>query len=116
MREKKRIRDAVEILHRRYVGDDPKRLAAMERVRRQAEIARTVYQLRTEAGLTQAQLARLVGTTQSAISRLEDEEYEGHSVEMLRRIAAALRYRVTLTMETQGSDTEPARRLQVSLG
>ncbi len=31
-------------------------------------------------GLTQAQLAERVGTTQSVISDLEDAEYEGHSI------------------------------------
>jgi DNA-binding XRE family transcriptional regulator len=53
-------------------------------------------QLRTKAGLTQAQLAKLVGTTASVICRLGDADYEGHSVAMLRRIAAALNRRVEI--------------------
>jgi transcriptional regulator with XRE-family HTH domain len=48
----------------------------------------------TKAGLTQAQLAKVVGTTASAIWRLEDADYEGHSIAMLRRIAEALNRRV----------------------
>ena len=46
------------------------------------------------AGLTQAELAQLVGTTQSVISRLEDADYEGHSLSMLQRIADALHQRL----------------------
>ena len=45
--------------------------------------------MREDAGLTQAELAKKVGTTQSAIARLEDAEYGGHSLTMLERIATA---------------------------
>jgi hypothetical protein len=31
-----------------------------------------------------------VGTTQSVISKLEDADYEGHSLSMLKRIGTAL--------------------------
>jgi hypothetical protein len=41
-------------------------------------------------------LADLVGTTASAICRLEDADYEGHSLAMLNRIAAALKQRVEI--------------------
>ena len=88
--------DAVEILHRRYYEGRPERLAALEEARANAEIARKIYALRTKAGLTQRQLAKLVGTSASAICRLEDADYEGHSLAMLRRIAAALDKRVEI--------------------
>ena len=61
-----------------------------------------IYDLRTEAGLTQAQLAELVGTTQSAISRLEDTDYEGHSLSMLRKIARALGRRLLVSVDSRG--------------
>jgi predicted transcriptional regulator len=35
-------------------------------------------------------LAERIGTKQSVISRLEDADYEGHSLTMLQRIATAL--------------------------
>ena len=41
-------------------------------------------------------LAKLVGTTFSAICRLENADYEGHSLAMLNWIAAALDQRVEL--------------------
>jgi len=41
-------------------------------------------------------MAKKVGTTASVICRLEDADYEGHSLAMLRRIAAALETRVEI--------------------
>ena len=38
----------------------------------------------------------MVGTTASAICRLEDADYEGHSLAMLNRIASALKRRVEI--------------------
>ena len=59
----------------------------MEEERANDEIARKILALRTKAGLTQTQLGKLVGTIASVICRLEDADYEGHSLAMLRRIA-----------------------------
>ena len=53
-------------------------------------LATQLQQLRHEAGLTQIELAELVGTSKSVISRLESARYEAHSLTMLRRIARAL--------------------------
>lgn len=39
-------------------------------------------------------LAELAGTDQAVISRLEEADYEGHTMSMLRRIAKALGKRV----------------------
>ncbi len=88
--------DAVDILHRRYFEGQPEMLALLEEERANAEVARKIYKLRTDAGLSQRQLAKLVGTSASAICRLEDSDYEGHSLAMLRRIAAALNKRVEI--------------------
>ncbi len=94
--EQSRTSDAVEILHHRYFEGRPERLASLEEERANAELARRIYELRTKAGLTQRELAKLVGTTASVICRLEDADYEGHSLAMLRRIAAALNKRVEI--------------------
>jgi len=55
-----------------------------------------ILAIRTEAGLTQGQLGKLIGTTASVICRLEDADYEGHSLAMLNRIATALNRRVEI--------------------
>ncbi len=83
-------------LYDRHIGADPQRIASFEAELANAEIARMIYDLRTKAGLTQQTLARRVGTTASVICRLEDADYEGHSLPMLRRIAAALDKRVEI--------------------
>lgn len=95
-RKRKPTNDAVTIMHRRYFEGRPDTLAELEEERANAAIARQIVLLREKARLTQAQLAKLVGTTPSVISRLEDADYEGHSLSMLRRIAAALRKRVEI--------------------
>ena len=60
------------------------------------DLAREIYELRIKAKLSQAELARKVDTTQSVISRLEDADYDGHSLAILRRIASALEKRVEI--------------------
>ena len=85
----KKTTDAVKILKSRYYKS-PKRLKDLEKARQEADVAAQIYKLRQQAKLSQKQLADIVGTTQSVISRLEDADYNGHSLEMLRRIATAL--------------------------
>jgi predicted transcriptional regulator len=87
--------DAVALLDR-LTGNDPNMDELLEQERANLDVARKIYDLRTKAGLSQAELAKKVGTTQSVISRLEDADYEGHSLALLRRIAAALEKRVEI--------------------
>ncbi|WP_309731533.1 helix-turn-helix transcriptional regulator [Chamaesiphon sp. OTE_75_metabat_556] len=63
-----------------------------------AQVSLIIYDVRKQAGLTQKQLADLIGTTQSVIARLEDADYEGHSLSMLARIAAALGRKIKIEM------------------
>lgn len=98
MAKKRMTRDAVAILHDRYVKDDARRKAYLAQERVNVQVARLIHDMRTDAGLTQAELAKLVGTTQSVISRLEDSDYGGHSLSMLNRIAEALQRKLTLTV------------------
>lgn len=88
--------DGLEILDRRYFNSRPTRLRALADAQLNAQIAQEIYELRTRAGLTQKQLAELVGTTDSAISRLEDADYAGHSLKMLQRISRALNRRLEI--------------------
>jgi len=86
--------EGLQYLLDRYIGDDPRKAAQLAEARTEAEVAMALYQLRTRAGLTQQELAKRAGTTASVISRLENADYHGHSLTMLRRIAAALGHRV----------------------
>ncbi len=98
LKKKDKTSDAVEILHRKYIGESPERQASIETERVNAEVAQAIYDLRREAGLTQKELAEIIGTTQSVISRLEDADYEGHSLSMLSRIAGHLDRRLVIKM------------------
>lgn len=80
----------------RYIGNDPEQRAAFEEELANAEVAQKIYDLRTKAGLSQRALAKMVGTTASVICQLESSDYQGHSLSMLRRIAAALHKRVEI--------------------
>jgi ribosome-binding protein aMBF1 (putative translation factor) len=92
---KKTTSDATKILAE-IAGHDPKRQQVFEEEVANREVAQRIYELRQHAGLSQAELARRVGTTQSVISRLEDADYDGHSLAMLNRIAAAVERRVDI--------------------
>ncbi len=63
------------------------------------DVALQLTALREQAGLSQSDLARLLKTTQQQVSRLESPAYEGHSLSMLRRVAAALDARVRVVIE-----------------
>lgn len=92
-----KVTDAVEILKRK-TGIDPDRDAEMLQINEDFRVAQMIYDARTEAGLTQKELAKTVGTTQSVISQLESAEYKGHSLSMLERIARALHRQVEIRL------------------
>lgn len=96
-KRRRRTSNATRILDH-ITGRDPAIREAIEAQKLNASVAEMILAARERAGLTQGQLARLVGTTQSVISRLEDADYEGHSLTMLRRIAEALDHRVEVRL------------------
>jgi transcriptional regulator with XRE-family HTH domain len=110
MAKKEKTTNAVEILHRRYIKDDAERKASVQAERVNAEVARLVYDLRRGAGLTQKELAELIDTTQSVVSRLEDADYDGHSLSMLHRVAEALKQKLTVEMTAMDPDVAASRR------
>ena len=89
--------DAAEILDVEF-GEDPEYRQALSDARSESQAGRAIYDARTAAGLTQKQLADLIGTNQSVISRLEDADYDRHSLAMLDRIARALNRRVEVRL------------------
>lgn len=93
----RRTSNAKRILDR-ITGADREIREAVEAQKLNSCVAEMILAAREKAGLTQGQLAKLVGTTQSAISRLEDADYDGHSLSMLRRIAEALNQRVEVRL------------------
>ncbi|MEI6444985.1 MAG: helix-turn-helix transcriptional regulator [Nostocales cyanobacterium ELA583] len=81
-----KTKDAIKIIDKMTRTDT--QLEAMVAVSAiNAEVAQLIYEARNKAGLTQKQLAELIGTKQPVIARLEDADYEGHSLSMLQKIA-----------------------------
>lgn len=110
--ETKKTTYAVAILDR-MAGKSLKlrRLTAEARVN--AAVAQLIYSARNEDGLSQAELAERIGTKQSVISRLEDADYEGRSLSMLHRIAAALGQRFEIRFHPQPTlDVSDGQRRQ----
>ncbi len=94
--------DAVEIMHRRYIKGKKRRLRYIEKERERVEVAQKIYELRTQANLTQKELANLIGTRQSVISRLENADYRGYKIRTLEKVAEALNHRLKLDFEPDG--------------
>ena len=74
------------------------------------DVALQIAALRNEAGMTQTELAKKVGTTQQQISRLESPSYEGHSLSMLRRVADVLGAKVYVEIQRN----KPIRKAAVA--
>lgn len=91
----RKISDAVKILDQ-MAGRDGALRRLSDEARLNALVAQLIYEARTTAKLTQKGLAELIGTTQSVIARLEDANYDGHSLSMLQRIGSALHKRVEI--------------------
>lgn len=80
--------------HSRWADVKAKRGAPTSATRAEVEhdlaLGQLIYDLRTEAGLSQRVLAERMGTTQSVISRLEEGGGARNRIDTLARVAVAL--------------------------
>ena len=97
----KRTKNALEILKTR-TDKNPRLKAFVEEERVNLQAALAIRDARKKAGLTQAQLAKEIGTTQSVIARLEDANYRGHTLKLLENIAEALSQRIEIRFTPVG--------------
>jgi predicted transcriptional regulator len=67
-----------------------------EKAGRAWDIAFQIYDLRKKAGFTQAQLAKLVGTKQSNIARIESADYTGYTFKTLEKVTKALKAKLEI--------------------
>lgn len=94
----KRAIDDLDRTIEKVLKEDPSFQKELDKADRAWDIAFQIYDLRKAAGLTQAQLAKLVGTKQSNIARIESADYTAHSLTTLDKIAKALKARVDVRM------------------
>jgi len=69
---------------------DPGMKRRVEREKQKTRLAWQIRNLRQQAGISQEQLARIIGTSRTAITRMENEGYDRYLVRTLRRVAEAL--------------------------
>ena|SRR2546426_1180252 len=105
----RKTKNALKIIER-MIGKDADLRRMIEEETVNAAVAQMIYEARTKAGLTQRQLADLVGSKQPVIARLEDADYQGHSLSMLNRIASALNQRLIVRMTPEPTKPMPKRR------
>ena len=75
---------------------DPEFKAQYKEERQALKLAIKIARLREKKGLSQQQLAKLMGTSQQAVSRIESGEYEGFTLKTLEKIAEATGTRVKI--------------------
>ncbi|MDZ4733787.1 MAG: helix-turn-helix transcriptional regulator [Nitrospirota bacterium] len=82
-----------------------------EGLKEEFEILDGILKARAEAGLTQAELANRIGTTQSAVARLETAMGKhSPSIGTLKRYASALGYRLQVRLVKERSLTTLAQK------
>jgi len=81
---------------------DPKFRKGFELEYEKLSIGEQLVRLRLQAELTQAQVAKKVGTTASAISRYENAEYDRYEIQTLRKIVEACGGQFKVIMEGPG--------------
>jgi hypothetical protein len=86
--------DGLKWLYKKYIKDDPESVELLREYEVRATIAKQVYDLRNEAGLTAAELADLALVPESVIDALEEAEYAGDALALLVRVASALNKKV----------------------
>src|SRR5574340_254773 len=75
------------------------------------ELLDEILKARAEAGFTQAELAQRIGTTQSAVARMESAiGKHSPSIATLKRYASALGYRLQLRLVKQRALTSRSTR------
>ncbi len=106
-------KDAVQALYERY-DKYPDFQEGVEEEYTKLLIGKMIYDARIESGLTQKELADRIGTQQSAIARLEDANYDGHSLPMLQKIATALHKRIEIRFAPLEDDSIRDKQLSLS--
>ncbi len=82
---------------------NPSLKEGLERAEQAWDIAFQIIALRGKAGLTQKQLADLIGTKQSNIARLESADYTGYTLKTLEKVTRALKSRLEIRIVPSGT-------------
>lgn len=92
----RRKKDDLDRLIEKALKIDPSLKEGLDKAGEAWDIAFQIINLREKAGLTQKQLAELVGTKQSNIARMESADYTGYTWKTLEKITKALKARLQI--------------------
>ncbi len=104
-----KTRNAIGILEK-LTGSNRAVRSGIARAHTNFEIAQMIYTTRSQAGLSQTALAEAVGTKHSVITRLENADYQGHSLAMLQLIAEALNQRLEVRFAARMQNPRSGKR------
>lgn len=99
----KRKKDDLDRLTEKLLKQDPTLKEEFDKAGRAWDIAFQMYDLRKKTGMTQARLAKLVGTRQSNIARIESADYTGYNLKTLEKVANALKARLEIKIVPLGN-------------
>ncbi len=91
-----RRKDDLDKTIEKILKEDPSFQEKLNEADRAWDIAFQIYDLRKKAGLTQTDLAKLVGTRQSNIARIEDADYTGYTLKTLEKVTRALKAKLEI--------------------
>jgi ribosome-binding protein aMBF1 (putative translation factor) len=114
-RKRSTVRSATRILFDRLYRGKPRRIAALNRTRREMALGRQIRALRETRGLSQAQLAKALATQAPAISRIEDADYDRHSLRILRKIADYFGQDLIVSFQPKRPSPRAAQRMEREL-
>lgn len=97
----KNVKDDLDKYIKKALKKDPSLKERLERADQAWDIAFQIYELRQKAGLTQKQLAELVGTKQSNIARMESADYTGYTFKTLEKVTRALKAKLEIRIIPQ---------------
>ena len=117
MPTKKSVQDrsGTQVLFDRYYRGRPDRITGLKRTRKELALGRKIRAMREGRGLSQAQLARALKTRAPAISRIENADYDGHSLRILRKIADYFGQNLVVTFEPKYPAPAALKRIQREL-
>lgn len=92
----KRKKDDLDRLTEKLLKQDPSMAEELEKADQAWDIAFQIYDLRKKAGLTQTELAKLVGTRQANIARVESADYTGYTLKTLEKVTKALKAKLEI--------------------
>lgn len=91
-----RVKDDLDRTTEVLLKEDPSLQEEFDKADQAWDIAFQIYDLRKKAGLTQTELARLVGTKQSNIARIESADYTGYTIKTLEKVTKALKAKLEI--------------------